>query len=282
MASPSTQKDNVTLTAIRPNRSVFSLRLKDVWEYRELIYFLVWRDVKVRYKQTAIGAAWVVLQPLVMMIIFSTVFGVLIKVPSEGLPYPVFFYTALVPWSYFADATTRGGASLVASKDLISKVYFPRLAVPIASVISPVIDFIFSFFVLLGLLTWFNIKPTWAIMTLPLLFVFSATTALAVSLWFSALNVRYRDVGYTIPVLIQLWMFASPIIYPISIIPPKWQPLYSINPMVSVISGFRWALLGKESPDFVMLGISIAVVLVLLTGGVIYFRRMERTFADVI
>jgi lipopolysaccharide transport system permease protein len=275
-------KEAINVTVIRPTRGFSSLRLKDLWEYRELIYFLVWRDVKVRYKQTAIGTAWVILQPLVTMLIFTAIFGILVGVPSEGLPYSVFLYTALVPWSYFSEAISRGGGSVVANTNLISKVYFPRLVIPIASIITPVIDFVLSFLVLLGLIAWFNIKPTWAIVTLPLFFLFTVMTALAVSLWFSALNVRYRDVSYTIPFVIQIWMFASPIIYPMGIIPFKWRLLYSINPLVGVITGFRWALLGKESPDFWTMGVSIVGILLLLTGGILYFRRMERTFADVI
>ena len=275
-------REAINVTTIRPSKGFSSLRLKDLWEYRELIYFFVWRDVKVRYKQTAIGTAWVILQPLVTMLIFTLIFGILVRVPSEGLPYSVFLYTALVPWSYFSEAISRGGGSVVASTNLISKVYFPRLVIPIASIITPVIDFVLSFFILLGLVTWFNIKPTWAIVTLPLFFLFTVLTALAVSLWFSALNVRYRDVGYTIPFVIQVWMFASPIIYPMNIIPSRWRLLYSINPLVGVVEGFRWALLGKESPNFWTMGISVAGVLLLLTGGILYFRRMERTFADVI
>jgi lipopolysaccharide transport system permease protein len=270
------------VTVIRPTRGFSSLRLKDLWEYRDLMYFLMWRDVKVRYKQTAIGTAWVILQPLVTMLIFTAIFGILVRVPSEGLPYSVFLYTALVPWSYFSEAISRGGGSVVANTNLISKVYFPRLVIPIASIITPVIDFLLSFVILLGLITWFDIRPTWAIMTLPLFFLFTVMTALAVSLWFSALNVRYRDVSYTIPFVIQVWMFASPIIYPIGIIPFKWRLLYSLNPLVGVITGFRWALLGKGSPDFWTMGISLAGVILLLTGGILYFRRMERTFADII
>jgi lipopolysaccharide transport system permease protein len=259
-----------------------SLKLKDLWDYRELIYFLVWRDIKVRYKQTAIGVAWAVLQPLLTMLIFTLIFGILVRVPSEGLPYSVFVYTALVPWSYFSEAVSRGGSSLVANANLISKVYFPRLVIPISSVITPVIDFVLSFFILLGLIAWFNIKPTWAIVTLPIFLLLTMVTALAVSLWFSALNVKYRDVSYTIPFLIQVWMFASPIVYPISILPARWRPIYSINPLVGVVEGFRWALLGKESPNFWAMGIGAASLILLLAGGAVYFKRMERSFADVI
>jgi lipopolysaccharide transport system permease protein len=275
-------RDTVSVINIRPTRGFSSLGLRDLWEYRELVYFLVWRDIKVRYKQTAIGAAWAILQPLLTMLIFTMIFGVLIRVPSEGLPYSVFVYTALVPWSYFSEAVSRGGSSLVANTNLISKVYFPRLAIPISSVVTPVIDFVLSFFILLGLIAWFNIKPTWAIVTLPIFLLLTMVTALAVSLWFSAANVRYRDVGYTIPFLIQVWMFASPIVYPISIIPARWRLIYSINPLVGVVEGFRWALLGKESPNFWAMGISATSLILLLAGGATYFKRMERSFADVI
>jgi lipopolysaccharide transport system permease protein len=267
---------------IRPSRGLAALKLQDLWEYRELIYFLVWRDIKVRYKQTVIGATWVILQPLLTMMVFTVIFGVFVRVPSEGLPYSLFVYTALVPWSYFSQAVSRGAGSLVASTNLIGKVYFPRLVIPIGSVITPIVDFMLSFLILLCLAAWFHIKPTWAIITLPLFFLFTVVTALAVSIWFSALNVRYRDVGHTIPFIIQFWMYASPVVYPISIIPAKWRLIYSINPLVGVIEGFRWALLGKESPNFWAMGISAATVLAILIGGIVYFKRMERTFADVI
>jgi lipopolysaccharide transport system permease protein len=280
MTQPKTE--TLSVTKIRPSRGLATLHLGELWEYRELIYFLIWRDIKVRYKQTAIGAAWVIVQPLLTMLIFTIIFGKLIRVPSEGLPYSVFVYTALVPWSYFSEAVSRGGVSLVANTNLVSKVYFPRLVVPISAVVTPVIDFVLSFFILLGLITWFNIRPTWAIVTLPVFLLFTMVTALSVSLWFSAANVRYRDVGYTIPFLVQVWMFASPIVYPISIIPGKWRLLYSLNPLVGVVEGFRWALLGKESPNFWAMGISAASLILLLAGGTIYFKRMERSFADVI
>ena len=275
-------RDAVSVINIRPTKGFSSLGLRDLWEYRELVYFLIWRDIKVRYKQTAIGVAWVILQPLLTMLIFTLIFGILVRVPSEGLPYSVFVYTALVPWSYFSEAVSRGGSSLVANTNLISKVYFPRLVIPISSVVTPVIDFALSFFILLGLIAWFNIKPTWAIVTLPIFLLLTMVTALAISLWFSALNVKYRDVSYTIPFLIQVWMFASPIVYPISILPARWRSIYSINPLVGVVEGFRWALLGKESPNFWAMGISAASLILLLAGGAMYFKRMERSFADVI
>lgn len=267
---------------IEPKRGLFHLDLGAIWPYRDLLYFLVWRDVKVRYKQTVLGVGWAILQPLMMMLIFTVIFGNFAKIPSDGLPYPIFAYAALLPWNYFSQAISRSGASLVSSAALISKVYFPRLIIPLASVVTPVMDFFLAFLILLGLMVWFSIAPTWGLLALPLLMLIAFMTALAVGLWLSPLNVKYRDVGHTIPFLVQFWMFASPVAYPVSLVPEKWQLLYSLNPMVGVIEGFRWALLGKQSPDFGVMAVSAAVVLVLLLGGIVYFKRMERTFADVI
>jgi len=267
---------------IEPSRGLLHLDLRAVWQYRELLYFLVWRDVKVRYKQTVIGAGWVILQPLLTMVIFTVVFGHLAKIPSDGLPYAIFAYTALVPWNYFSQAMSRSGTSLVGDANLISKVYFPRLIIPLASVVTPAVDFFLPFLILLGLMVWFGIAPTWGVLALPLFLLLALMTALAVGLWLSPLNVKYRDVGYTIPFFSQFWMYASPVVYPVSLVPEKWRLLYSLNPMAGVIEGFRWALLGKESPDFGVMAVSAAAVLVLLVGGIIYFKRMERTFADVV
>jgi lipopolysaccharide transport system permease protein len=265
---------------IQPKRSLFDLDLRAVWQSRELLYFLVWRDVRVRYKQTLIGVGWVILQPLLTMMIFTVVFGRLAKIPSDGVPYAVFVYTALVPWSYFAHAIGRSGASLVGNTHLITKVYFPRLIIPLASVLTPVVDFLLSFVLLLFLGAWYGIAPTWGVLTLPLFLLLALMTALAVTLFLSALNVRYRDIGYVIPFLIQFWMFASPVVYPLSLVPKKWQILYSLNPMAGVIEGFRWALLGKESPALGVIAVSATVVVALLVGGIVFFKRMERTFAD--
>jgi lipopolysaccharide transport system permease protein len=267
---------------IQPRRSLFDLDLQAVWYYRELLYFLTWRDVKVRYKQTVIGAAWALIQPLMTMIIFTVIFGKFAKIPSDGFPYPVFAYTALLPWHFFSQAITRSGTSLVHSSNLISKVYFPRLIVPIAAALGPLVDFAVAFVVLLGMMAWFRITPSWGILALPLFILLALLTALAVCLFLSALNVKYRDVGHTIPFLVQFWMYASPVAYPVSLVPEKWQLLYSLNPMVGVIEGFRWALLGKSSLDFAVMAVSTMVVMILLFGGIIYFRQMERTFADVI
>ena len=267
---------------IQPPRGLGSLDVAAVWEYRELLYFLVWRDVKVRYKQTFIGASWAIFQPAMTMAIFTVVFGNFAKIPSDGLPYAVFAYTALLPWTYFSTALSRSGTGLVSNANLITKVYFPRLIIPLASVIAPAVDFLFAFLLLLGLMAWFGIVPTWGILVLPLFFLLAMITALAIGLWLAPLNARYRDVGHTIPFVTQFWMFASPVVYPVSLIPESWRLLYSLNPMVGVIEGFRWALLGKGDTDFSPMLVSVAVVLVLLVGGLVFFKRMERTLADVI
>jgi lipopolysaccharide transport system permease protein len=267
---------------IQPPRGLGSLDVAALWEYRELLYFLVWRDVKVRYKQTFIGASWAIFQPAMTMAIFTVVFGNFAKIPSDGLPYAVFAYTALLPWTYFSTALSRSGTGLVSNANLITKVYFPRLIIPLASVIAPAVDFLFAFLLLVGLMAWFGIVPTWGILVLPLFFLLAMITALAIGLWLAPLNARYRDVGHTIPFVTQFWMFASPVVYPVSLIPESWRLLYSLNPMVGVIEGFRWALLGKGDTDFSPMLVSVAVVLVLLIGGVVFFKRMERTLADVI
>lgn len=267
---------------IQPRKGLFQLDLTSVWQYREMLYFLVWRDVIVRYKQTALGAAWVILQPLITMLIFTLIFGNFAKIPSDGIPYPVFAFSALLPWSYFSQALAKSSSSVVNSSNLVTKIYFPRLLIPLAASVSPVVDLFFSFLVLLVLMAWFNIAPTWGLLALPLFLGLAIMTALAVGLWTSALNVRYRDVGNIILFLSQVWMYASPVAYPVSMVPVKWRLLYSLNPMVGVIEGFRWALLGKESPDFMLMAVSSSVVLALLAGGIVYFKRMEQTFADVI
>lgn len=267
---------------IRPQIGFAGLNLTEVWDYRELLYFLVWRDVKVRYKQTLIGAGWAIFQPAMTMAIFTVVFGNLAKIPSDGLPYAVFAYTALLPWTYFAQALSRSGTGLVSNANLITKVYFPRLIIPLADVITPAVDFLFAFLLLLGMVAWFGISPSWGLLALPLFLFQAMTTALAIGLWLSPLNAKYRDVGHTIPFLTQFWMFASPVVYPVSLIPESWRLIYGLNPMVGVIEGFRWGLLGKENPDFSLMLVSVVVVLLLLVGGVIFFKRMERTLADVI
>lgn len=267
---------------IEPRRGLLHLDLGALWQYRELLYFLIWRDVKIRYKQTAIGVAWAVLQPLLTMVLFALVFGRFAGVPSDGVPYPVFAYAALLPWYYFAQAVTESGRSLVGDAHLIRKVYFPRLVIPLAAVVRPLVDFALSFLVLLGLLVWFGIRPGWGVAALPVFVLLAMLTALAAGLWLSALNVRYRDVGHTIPFLVQIWLFASPVAYPLGLVPEAWRFLYSLNPMVGVIEGFRWALLGKGSPDLQAMAASSVAVLVVLFGGLVHFRLLERTFADVV
>lgn len=267
---------------IQPSSGLFNLDLGAVWEFRELLYFLVWRDVKVRYKQTIIGGTWAILQPLLTMAIFTLIFGHFAKIPSDGLPYSIFTYTALLPWNYFSQAISRSANSLVGDSNLVRKVYFPRLVIPLASVTAPLIDFLVSFLVLLAMMFWFGIALRWTVLALPLFLLLALMTALAVGLWLSPLNVRYRDIGHTIPFLTQFWLFASPVAYPLSLVPEKWRLLYGLNPMTGVIEGFRWALLGKEGPDFGVMAISVIVVLTLLLTGIVFFGRMERTFADVI
>ncbi|HWO43083.1 MAG TPA: ABC transporter permease [Candidatus Eisenbacteria bacterium] len=267
---------------VEPITGLFHVDLKAVWHYRELLYFLIWRDLKVRYKQTLIGAAWAILQPLLTMMVLTLIFSKLARVPSDGLPYPIFVFTALLPWNYFSQAVSHSGESLVGNARLISKVYFPRLIVPISAATAPLMDFTIAFVLLVGMMAWYGIVPAWGILALPLFLALALLTALAVGLWLSALNVRYRDVRHTIPFLIQFWMFASPVAYPVSLVPEQWRFLYSLNPMAGVIEGFRWALLGKDTPDFNVMMLSAGVVLVILVSGLIYFTRVEQTFADVV
>lgn len=267
---------------IRPSRGWSALKLRDVWEYRELLYFLVWRDVKVRYKQTALGVLWVVLQPLATTIVFTLIFGNLAKMPSENLPYAVFALAGLLPWNYFSGAIGRGGSSLVGSANLISKVYFPRLIIPISSVLAGLVDFGITFLLLVALMLFYGYPPTLSWLLLPFFLLMAIATALGVSLWLSALNVQYRDVGYLIPFLVQLWFFATPVVYPSSLIPAPWSLLYALNPMAGVVDGFRWALFGNTAAPGPLILVSIAVVIVTLVSGLFVFKRMERTFADVV
>ncbi len=280
--SPEMLSPESTVTIIEAKQGLFQLGLRELWDFRELLYFLVWRDVKVRYKQTVIGAGWAIFQPLITMVVFTVVFGHFAKIPSDGLPYPLFAFAALLPWGYFAQALGRSGTGLVNNAHLITKVYFPRLIIPLSSVVTPAVDFVPSLLVLFGLMAWFGVAPTWGVLLLPLFLLLALTTALAVGLWLSPINVKYRDVGHTIPFFIQFWMFASPVVYPLSLVPEQWRMIYSLNPMVGVIEGFRWALLGKENPDVLAILVSSAVVAALLLGGIVFFKRMERTFADVI
>lgn len=267
---------------IEPSRGWVSLRLGELWAYRELLYFLVWRDIKVRYKQTVLGAAWAIIQPFFTMVVFSLFFGTLARIPSDGLPYPIFSYAALVPWTFFANGLGGAANSLVSSANLITKVYFPRLTVPIATVLAGVVDFLLAFSVLLGMMLFYGIAPTVNVIWLPAFLLLALITALGVGLWLAAMNVQFRDVRYTVPFLTQLWFFATPITYPSTLIPPVWRPLYGLNPMAGVVEGFRWALLGTESAPGPLVGVSTLVALLLLVTGLFYFRRLERTFADVV
>lgn len=267
---------------IRPARGWTSLHLRDLWEYRELLYFLVWRDVKVRYKQTALGVIWVILQPLLTTIVFTLIFGNLAKMPSDNLPYSVFALTGLLPWNYFSGSVSRGGISLVGSANLISKVYFPRLVIPLSAVLGGLVDFGIVFVLLAALMALFGYYPSPSWLFLPFFLLLAIVTSLGVSLWLSALNVQYRDVGYLIPFLIQLWFFATPVVYPQSLIPYPWSILYSLNPMVGVVEGFRWALFGKGSAPGPIFLVSAAMMVVILVSGLYFFKRMERTFADVV
>jgi lipopolysaccharide transport system permease protein len=281
MATSAVLRD-AKLTVVQPSRGLFRLDLAPLWEYRELLYFLVWRDIKVRYKQTAIGAAWAICQPLLTMMIFALIFGRFAKIPSDNIPYPIFAFAGLLPWTYFSQSIARSGASLVSDSNLIRKIYFPRLIIPAAAVVAPVVDFALSFLILLVMMAWYRVVPGRAVVALPLFLLLAIVAALGVSLWLSALNVRYRDVGHAIPFLVQFWMYASPVVYPASLIPQKWRMLYSLNPMVGVVEGFRWGLLGKESVDFVAMAIGTVVALILLLGGLVFFKRMERVFADIV
>jgi lipopolysaccharide transport system permease protein len=267
---------------IRPSSGWVPLNLRDLWEYRELLYFLVWRDIKVRYKQTVLGAAWAIIQPFFTMVVFSIFFGRLARISSEGIPYPIFSYTALVPWMYFASALAQASNSVVEHERVITKVYFPRLILPMASILSGLLDFAIAFTVLVGMMLFYGITPTTAVWTVPFFVLLVMMTALGVGLWLSALNVQYRDVRYTIPFLIQFWLFATPIAYPSSLVPEPWRTIYGLNPMAGVVEGFRWALLGKTHAPGPLLAVSALTVIGLLIGGLYYFRRMEDTFADVV
>lgn len=268
--------------AIEPTKGLFHLKLRDVWHHRELLYFLVWRDVKVRYKQTAIGIMWVILQPLLTMAIFTVIFGHFVRIPSDDVPYPLFAYVGLLPWTYFSSAISRSGASLVAEADVIRKVYFPRLIIPISALLGTLVDLAIGLLILMPMIFWYGLAPTWAVLTLPFFTLLAMLAALAIGLWLSALNVRYRDVGHAIPFLTQCWMYASPVVYPISLVPAKLRFLYDLNPMAGVLAGFRWALLTTGRPEIGPIMASAAIVIVLLGGGLVFFKYMERSFVDVI
>ena len=267
---------------IRPAAGWVSLNLAELWEYRELLYFLTWRDIKVRYKQTVLGAAWAVIQPLGMMLIFTIFFGRLVGVPSDGLPYPIFVYTALLPWQLFSRALTDSSTSLVANERLITKVYFPRVLIPLSAVLASLLDFAIAFVLLLGMMVFYGIVPTGSVLMLPLFVLLALMTALGIGFWLSALNAQYRDVHYILPFLTQFWLFATPVVYPASLVPEQWKLLYGLNPMTGVVEGFRWVLLGKTGAPDVMLAVSAITVLAIFIAGLYYFTRAEDTFADVV
>jgi lipopolysaccharide transport system permease protein len=285
-----TQAQADEVIVLRPSRGWSHLNLRDLWRFRELVYFLIWRDIKVRYKQTVLGAAWAILQPFLTMVVFTIFFGRLAKVPSDNIPYPIFSYTGLLPWGLFTKALGDAGRSMIQNRSMITKIYFPRLVIPLASVLSGLVDFAWAFLVLIGMMFYYNFAPnsqyhitfTPAVFTLPLFLLLALITALGVGLWLSALNVIYRDVNYIIPFLTQFWLFVTPIAYPASMIPERWQLLYSLNPMTGVVEGFRWALLGADTAPGGMVLVSASISILILVTGLFYFRRMERTFADMV
>jgi len=280
--SQSLIRNSLPSLRIQPSRGWVSLKLGEIWEYRELLYFLTWRDIKVRYKQTALGAAWAIIQPFFTMVVFSLFFGRLAKMPSDGVPYPIFSFAALVPWTFFANGLSQSSNSLVGSSNLITKVYFPRLIIPISAVVSGVVDFVLAMMVLFAMMIYYGVSPTINALFLPLFVLLAFITSLGVGLWLSALNVEYRDVRYVLPFVVQFWMFATPIAYPSTLLHEPWRTIYGLNPMVGVIEGFRWALLGTETaPGPIIFVSSLASLLILVTGA-FYFRRMEKTFADVV
>ncbi len=281
MDTAQSQSDQVTI--IKPTRGWSFVNFRELWRYRELVYFLVWRDVKVRYKQTLLGAAWAILKPFLSMVIFTVVFAGLAGLETDGAPPPVFYYAGLLPWVLFQDGVTKAGTSLVTGANLITKVYFPRIAIPLASVTAGIVDFGLAFLILIGMLFFYGVVPTSAVWTLPLFLLLALTTALGVGLWLSALNVAYRDIGYVTPFLVQAWLYASPVVYSVSIIPEGWARVaYGLNPMAGVVQGFRWAILGGDPPAAGLLALSVGVAILFLITGAMYFRRTERTFADVV
>jgi lipopolysaccharide transport system permease protein len=273
---------DLSRTRREPSKGWALPKLRELWEYRELLFFFVWRDIKVRYRQTVMGALWAIIQPFFTMVIFSLFFGRLAKIPSDGLPYPVFSYAALVPWTFFATALNQASNSLVVSANMVKKIYFPRLSLPIATVLASVVDFVLAFIVLLGMMLFYGLVPTINVLWLPFFLLLALVTSLGVSLWLSAMNVQFRDVHYTIPFLTQAWLFVTPIAYPSSLLPEPWRTVYGLNPMAGVVEGFRWALLGTDTGPGPMTVVSAVVALILLISGAFYFRRMEQGFADVL
>lgn len=287
MSRTSTNKYAITqpqeeVIILRPTRGWAALNLRDLWRFRELAFFLTWRDVIVRYKQTVLGAGWAILQPLINMVVLSVIFGNFAKMPTEGIPRPVFTFAALLPWGLFSKALSDAGRSMLSNRSMITKVYFPRLIIPLSSVLGGVVDFSIQFVILLGMMLFYQIYPTSAVWTLPLFLLLALVTALGFGLWISSLNVMYRDVNYVLPFLTQLWLLVTPVAYSAGVVPEQWRFLYALNPMVGVVEGFRWALLGAETPPGPNLIISSVIAVLVLVTGMFYFRRMERTFADMV
>jgi lipopolysaccharide transport system permease protein len=275
-------KDAERDVVIRPTKGLFDLEMGNVWRYRELLHTLMMRDIQVLYKQATLGAAWAIIQPVFAVVVFTVVFGNFAKMPSDGIPYPIFAFAAVLPWTYFAEATRRASTGLVDDADLVRKVYFPRLIIPLAKVSAPLLDFAIAFCVLLIMMAFYGVMPSVKLLAIIPLIMVAGTLALAIGLWLGPINVRFRDVKHTVPFMLQIGMYASPIVYPLSQVPAEWKALYSLNPMVGVIEGFRWAVFDRGSPDFVALGIGLLVVLTLLLGGLVWFKNQERSFADVI
>jgi lipopolysaccharide transport system permease protein len=281
-AAKNTELGPQQVAIIRPGRGLFDLDLGSVWRYRELLFVLIKRDIQVLYKQAALGAGWAIIQPLFAVAIFTIVFGMFAKMPSDGVPYPVFAFAGVLPWTYFAEATRRASTGLVDDAELIRKVYFPRLIMPLAKVTAPLVDFSISCVVMVGLMLAYGMVPSLKILLIFPLVLVASLLALSIALWLGPINVRFRDVKHTVPFMLQVWMYASPIVYPLSQVPAEYKVLYSLNPMVGVIEGFRWAVFDLGNPDFVALGMSLGIIALLLVGGLIYFKRQERQFADVI
>ncbi|KCZ94545.1 ABC transporter [Hyphomonas johnsonii MHS-2] len=269
-------------TIIDADRGLFSMAWGDLWDFRELVFFMVWRDVSARYKQTVLGIAWAVIQPVLTMIVFIFIFGRIARIPTGGVPYSLMAFAAIVPWTYFSQAVSRSGLGMVKEANLISKVYFPRIILPLATTITPLIDFVLAFLFLTGMLVWYQVAPNLAVVFLPLFIVMAIVAAFGFSLWLAALNVRYRDVQYLIPFFVQIGMFASPVAYMTSLVPEQWRLFYELNPMVAVIEGFRWCLLGTPAPSFEMVGMGLLTIAIVLPSGFFYFKATERTFADII
>jgi lipopolysaccharide transport system permease protein len=279
----STARSEIPVILIRPSSRWAALNLRELWQFRELVFFMTWRDIMVRYKQTLLGAGWAILRPFLTMVVFSIFFGSLAKVPSDNLPYPIFAFSALLPWELFLHAVNIGSHSLVNNRQMITKVYFPRMILPLASVLAGVVDFLIASVVLIGMMIYYKITPTSAVWTIPLFLLLTMVTGFGVSLWLSSLNVLYRDVGYVTPFIAQLWLFITPIAYGSTLVPEQWRFMYALNPMVGVVNGFRWALLNtQDNAPGPILWISVLVALAILISGLFYFRRMERQFADMV